>query len=36
MSGGGEDNIFKDVYGGFLLGRVGFIKENILAPMSTE
>ena len=34
MSGGekekGEEyNIFKDVYGGFLLGRVGFIKEKL-------
>jgi REP element-mobilizing transposase RayT len=26
---GEEDNIFKDVYGGFLLGRVGFIKEKL-------
>ena len=29
MSAGGEDNIFKDVYGGFLLGKVGFIKEKL-------
>jgi hypothetical protein len=26
---GEEDNIFKDVYRGFLLGRVGFIKEKL-------